>query len=71
MLRLTRRFFAMSHAPKVPTPHISAQAGDFAETVLMPGGTIGEQIDRFQTLRHHKVKPSDIKVQISLNSRDA
>ena len=22
---------------KIPTPHISASAGDFAETVLMPG----------------------------------
>jgi hypothetical protein len=27
------------HKAKVPTPHINAKAGDFAETVLMPGGT--------------------------------
>ena len=27
----------MSHSP-IPTPHINAQEGAFAETVLMPGG---------------------------------
>lgn len=35
-----RRFDGAGHARKImsiPTPHISAKAGDFAETVLMPG----------------------------------
>ena len=27
----------------IPTPHISAQAGDFAETVLMPGDPLRAQ----------------------------
>ena len=26
----------------IPTPHISARAGDFAETVLMPGVPSGQ-----------------------------
>ena len=31
---------------KIPTPHINAKLGDFAETVLMPGDPLRQSISQ-------------------------
>ncbi len=50
----------MSERPNTPTPHISAQPGDFAPTVLMPGDPLRARFIA-QTFLHDAVLVNDVR----------